>query len=620
MTNDECQRRRRLTWTALAYAVVVAAVGGPVHTRQAKAAPFTFDAVFTEGPFGIWFYNSSNAWTHSPNWEQGAVPPNNGTATVSIRRAWRDPLRAAEPGVFVDAPWSIKGLGFGSVYRGDTAPRTINGAMLTVGDDGITNRRSDTATIYNGLTLSATQNFSALIGDLDIRGNVNLQNNILSLREYSGNHINITGVISGAGALNIGGNISSGTDISFSQVHTYTGDTTIDFGSVLRLIGGGKLASATDVVNNGAFVLNSGSRTFNSLSGSGTMSMAGGSVSLAALNGTGQVSLDSGVLNAGSGNFSGLIGGAGGLTKTGVGTLTLQTPQSYTGQTTVSGGTLRLTGAGSIARSSRVLVDAGGTLTIARDGISTVKELSIGAAGIVQFTTGGINNVVTGALTIAGGGTPTGKLDLTNNATIINYTGISPVATVRAQILAGRGGVGLGKTWSGQGITSSTAEAVNVSDPESGSVGYAENSTMPLGPLTTFRGQPVDGTAILIGFTRTGDANLDGVVNDDDVTIVGAMYAPGVPQPSWALGDFDYNGFVDDDDVTLLGAFYDASALPQFGASAEPGTIAPGGVAAVPEPSTAVLVLSILAVTAIARILVFILADTAVARQSADPS
>jgi hypothetical protein len=65
-----------------------------------------------------------------------------------------------------------------------------------------------------------------------------------------------------------------------------------------------------------------------------------------------------------------------------------------------------------------------------------------------------------------------------------------------------------------------------------------------------------------VRLTRTGDANLDGVVNDDDVTILGATYAPGVPQPHWALGDFDYNGFVDDDDVTLLGALYDPAAAP----------------------------------------------------------
>ena len=69
----------------------------------------------------------------------------------------------------------------------------------------------------------------------------------------------------------------------------------------------------------------------------------------------------------------------------------------------------------------------------------------------------------------------------------------------------------------------------------------------------TFRGQPLDATSVVMAFTVTGDANLDGMVNDDDVTIVGATYAPGVSQPHWALGDFDYNGFVDDDDITLVG-------------------------------------------------------------------
>ena len=184
------------------------------------------------------------------------------------------------------------------------------------------------------------------------------------------------------------------------------------------------------------------------------------------------------------------------------------------------------------------------------------------------------------ALNIAEGAT----LDLTDNQVIIDYAGASPVATVRHQILAGRGGAGLGKAWNGMGITSSAAAAANATDPESRSVGYAENSTMPLGPLTTFRGQTVDNTSILMAFTRTGDANLDGVVNDDDVTIVGAMYAPDVPQPSWALGDFDYNGFVDDDDVTLLGAFYDPSATPI--------RVPAAGVAAVPEPGRVALLLT----------------------------
>jgi hypothetical protein len=184
-------------------------------------------------------------------------------------------------------------------------------------------------------------------------------------------------------------------------------------------------------------------------------------------------------------------------------------------------------------------------------------------------------------VTIAGGGTPTGALDLADNPAVLEYSGTSPVATVRQQLLAGRGSSGFGATWTGPGITSSTAAAENAMESEARSVGYAENSILPLGAYTSFRGQAVDDTSILMAYTRTGDANLDGVVNDDDVTILSATYAPGVANPHWALGDFDYNGFVDDDDVTLLGAFYNPSA-PPIGTGAGPGN----GLQAVPEPST----------------------------------
>jgi hypothetical protein len=182
------------------------------------------------------------------------------------------------------------------------------------------------------------------------------------------------------------------------------------------------------------------------------------------------------------------------------------------------------------------------------------------------------------------------NLDLRENSALIDYTVNSPAETVRQQILTARGGPGLGKTWNGNGISSSAAAAANAAEPESRSIGYAENSALPLGPYTMFRGQPVDDTSLLIAYTRTGDANLDGLVNDDDVTIVGATYAPGVPQPHWALGDFDYNGFVDDDDVTLLGVFYDPSAQPLI-ALAE----AANHVAAIPEPRTSLLIVIALA-------------------------
>jgi hypothetical protein len=203
-------------------------------------------------------------------------------------------------------------------------------------------------------------------------------------------------------------------------------------------------------------------------------------------------------------------------------------------------------------------------------------------SSVILNSNGGTS--VLGALNIAGGPTPTGKLNLSDNAAIIDYEVESPEVTLRQQILTGRGGSGLGKTWNGPGITSSAAASANAAEPESRSIGYAENSALPLGPYTNFRGQPVDDTSVLMAFTRTGDANLDGIVNDEDVTIVSATYAPGIPQPHWALGDFDYNGFVDDADVTLLSALYDPSAPPLFAATA-----ATGGVAAVPEPAALAL-------------------------------
>ena len=162
---------------------------------------------------------------------------------------------------------------------------------------------------------------------------------------------------------------------------------------------------------------------------------------------------------------------------------------------------------------------------------------------------------------------------------------------MRQQIISGRGGSGLGKPWNGPGITSSKAQFDVTTSPNSTSVAYAVNGDLPLGAYSNFRGQPVDPTSVLIRYTRTADANLDGVVNDDDVTIVGANYAPGIPKASWALGDFDYNGFVDDDDVTLLGVFYNPAATP-IPAPAAGQAVSGPGIAAVPEPAGELLVIA----------------------------
>jgi hypothetical protein len=208
-------------------------------------------------------------------------------------------------------------------------------------------------------------------------------------------------------------------------------------------------------------------------------------------------------------------------------------------------------------------IAAGGTLdTTVENGahLSTNRlfqnGLSIADNGRVTLLPDGETSVITG-LSLATGAT----LDLGNGAIVLDYSGQSPVELVREKIISGRTRAGLGEgTWTGTGITSSAAAAANQVNSETRAVGYAENSLLPLGAYTTYRGVPVDDTSLLITFTRTGDANLDGWVNDDDVTILGATYNPFALNPDWAQGDFDYNGRIEDDDVTVIGSFYDPEA------------------------------------------------------------
>jgi hypothetical protein len=183
---------------------------------------------------------------------------------------------------------------------------------------------------------------------------------------------------------------------------------------------------------------------------------------------------------------------------------------------------------------------------------------------------------------------------------VVDYTTVaSPLDSIRSAIVTGRGGIGFSNaTWNGNGIHSSVAAAFG--DPNEIAIGYGENSAMPLGAYSTFEGMGVDSSSILVKYTRAADADLDGRVDDNDVTIVGAFYLQAT-SGQWYLGDFDYSGMCDDSDVTLLGAFYDPTAPPLSAAylteryGVEFATAFEAGQAmATPEPALAMLGLLVL--------------------------
>jgi hypothetical protein len=212
-------------------------------------------------------------------------------------------------------------------------------------------------------------------------------------------------------------------------------------------------------------------------------------------------------------------------------------------------------------------------------GVSLTKD----GPGTAQFVNVRIDavDVQAGTLRVAAGATannsgrtsvvknlaiaPGATLDLTNNSAIIDYTG--PVGTlvddVRLHLQSGR-------------LTSSSATALT-------GLGYADNAV--LNPVkTSFAGQTVDPSSLLIKFTYFGDTDLDGKV---DVADLGTLATNWQTQQPWSGGDFDYNGTVNVNDLGLLATNWQAGVGNPLGPSFTEAASALGlPSVAVPEPAT----------------------------------
>lgn len=178
--------------------------------------------------------------------------------------------------------------------------------------------------------------------------------------------------------------------------------------------------------------------------GDGNISV--GSISNGAGGSGGSVALGSNALTIGSGNFGGVIsdcaidggecwagGGSGGsLVKISTETLTLSGTNSYTGATTVNGGTLVITG--DISSSSGVAVNAGGTLA----GTGLVPGVTVAAGGTLQGGTGALSLGTASTLTVVQTFTVNGDLVLlsasnymvTINGSNYSTTNVTGTATI----------------------------------------------------------------------------------------------------------------------------------------------------------------------------------------------
>ena len=251
----------------------------------------------------------------------------------------------------------------------------------------------------------------------------------------------LSGVISGGFAVT---KIGAGT-LTLSGANTYTGATTVSAGMLVAANATtfGTTAAGTTVSSGAAVDLNGqtiGAEAF-TISGTGINSagalMNSNTGTAASLSGAVAMAAASSIGGAGNLTLSGALSGAFALTKVGTGTITLSGANTFTGVTTVNGGTLALNYVAANNNkidSASAITLAGGNLSVTGASATTTQNVASTTlnAGFsnVTVTTGNnqnatlalnaITRAVGGAMNVAYTNTGTGVASVTTNTTNTN--------------------------------------------------------------------------------------------------------------------------------------------------------------------------------------------------------
>jgi autotransporter-associated beta strand protein len=306
---------------------------------------------------------------------------------------------------------------------------TYSGSTMLLGGTFMVNA-SGALSPKSAFTINSTldmNGFSGAIGSL--AGNGMVTNNsaeTTSILTVGADNSNTTfnGVLeNGDGILGLT-KMGTGT-LNLSSTNTYSGATTVRAGT-LQAGSTGAFSPNSAFTVSSRLDLNGFSNKIGSLAGGGIVTNGGGALAVLTIGTDNTSTTFSGSLEDGVGSLA--------VAKIGIGTLVLSGANSFTGGTTISGGTLQLGDGGTTGSISGNVIN-NGTLTFDRSDLVVFGGVISGAGNLVQSGSGTVT------LTVAN--TYTGTTTVNNGSLIVDGSIASPLTVVNAgALLGGHGTIG----------------------------------------------------------------------------------------------------------------------------------------------------------------------------------
>jgi autotransporter-associated beta strand protein len=227
--------------------------------------------------------------------------------------------------------------------------------------------------------------------------------------------------------------------LTLSGTNSYTGTTTVNGGTLVASNASALGASSGAITASGG-TLNLGANAF---SRTGLVTFSGGTVTNGTITNNTATNFA-----AQSGTVAAILAGSAGLTKSGTGTVSLSGANTYTGTTTVNGGTLQINSSSAIGTNTVSLANAT-FLTYIGSGVATLNNAITVGSGTSTIANSGSSTLTLGG-SLAKNGT---TLTLNGGSGGINVTGSITGANSNSDLVIGSGTVTLSGSNSYNGPT-----------------------------------------------------------------------------------------------------------------------------------------------------------------------